>query len=392
MAETQRRILVLTLSFGAGHVRAAAAIASKIRLLQPQHDVRVCDAVENSHLLFRAAYVAPYWLMLRHSPSMWSRLFKSRISRHSQQTAPRWTFRLGCRRVFRLIEEFAPDTIVATEVAACEIAVIARRAAMTHARIVNIITDHEAEPVWVKSEVDRYAVADQAVRDELCAWGADADCVEVTGIPVDAGFEARHDPRATRERFSVLNEAPVVLLMGGGMGPTRMDEVAACLGASKMPMHIIAVTGHDTRVKRRLEQMRSSEALGGSGRLSLSVHGWVDDIPALMQAASVLVTKPGGLTTAEAALCRVPMVLFDSIPGPEERNAARFATAGAGIVTRGSDETASAVVSLLRDELRRRTMSANAASLAQPDATEVIARLVLDESAAAKTERSLRTA
>jgi processive 1,2-diacylglycerol beta-glucosyltransferase len=111
----------------------------------------------------------------------------------------------------------------------------------------------------------------------------------------------------------------------------------------------------------------------------LRVLAWIEDIAALMSTASVLATKPGGLTTAEAALCSLPVIMFDAIPGPERRNAARFARAGAGIMTDGAKETASAALSLLRDEHLRRCMSASAARLARPEAATEIARLALDK-------------
>jgi processive 1,2-diacylglycerol beta-glucosyltransferase len=97
-----------------------------------------------------------------------------------------------------------------------------------------------------------------------------------------------------------------------------------------------------------------------------------------MRTASVLATKPGGLTTAEAAQCALPLVMFDAIPGPERRNAARFAETGAGILTTGAQETASTVLSLLRDEHQRRRMSASARRLARPEAATAIALLALD--------------
>jgi len=104
--------------------------------------------------------------------------------------------------------------------------------------------------------------------------------------------------------------------------------------------------------------------------------GWTEDIAALMNAASVLVTKPGGITISEASLCRLPLVLFDAIPGPEQRNAERLAEAGAGIVTKSPLETALAVVSLLRDESARRRISACAQRLARPNAAAEIVRLI----------------
>lgn len=366
-----KKALVLTLSFGSGHVRAAQVIAQEIVRQAPEMEVRVMDALAESRALFRAAYVWPYWMMVRHAPALWERFFKARVARRDEGTAPVWAFRRGCPQVFKTIAEFEPDVIVAAEVAACEMSVIAKRVKLTQARIVGVITDHEAEPVWSKPEVDVYAVADERVREQLRTWNVAADKINVCGIPTDPAFSVRTDRRAVRVRHGIEDDAHIVLLMGGGMGPTRMDEVAARLSQSHVPMHIFAITGHDARARRKLERLPSHP------HVSLRVFGWVDDVAELMKAASLLVTKPGGLTTAEAALCALPVVMFDAIPGPEQRNAARFESAGAGVSTCGAQETAAAVLRLLRDERLRRRMSVSMAQLARPQATTEIARLTL---------------
>src|SRR5229473_3406558 len=216
------RILVLTLSFGSGHLRATQAIAKELKQIAPRADVWVVDALEECRPLFRACYEWPYWLMLRYAPALWDRLNSARLENKHERTAPQWAFRLGCPRVFEAIENFKPDVIVAGEVAACEMAVIARRIRLTQAPIVNVITDYEAEPIWVKPEVDAYMVPDESVRAELVAWGAPSERIEISGIPVDPAFDPARNMRA-----NPLNaDLPIVLLMGGGMGPTRMDEVA----------------------------------------------------------------------------------------------------------------------------------------------------------------------
>ncbi|MDT7542068.1 MAG: processive 1,2-diacylglycerol beta-glucosyltransferase [Acidobacteriota bacterium] len=365
------KVLILTLSFGSGHVRAAQAVAHELSRQSPDADVRVLDALNESRALFRAGYVLPYWMMVRHAPALWARFFKARTARGDQQTAPVWAFRRGCPQVFKTIDEFRPDVIVAAEVAACEMAVIAKREGQTRARIVAVITDHEAEPVWVKPEVDAYAVADEEVREQLCSWGVPAEKITVCGIPTDPSFGLQHDGRTVRARYNLSDDAPIVLLMGGGMGPTRMDEVAAMLCESAEPMQVVAVAGRDARARRRLDRLSAAPPV------SLRVLGWVETIPELMHAATVLATKPGGLTTSEAALCALPVVMFDAIPGPERRNAARFAEAGAGVATCGARETADAVLTLLRDERLRRRMSDCSARLARPDATQTIARIAL---------------
>jgi len=342
--------------------------------MAPRADVRVVDALEECRPLFRACYEWPYWFMLRYAPGLWNRLNSARLENKHERTAPQWAFRLGCPRVFEAIESFKPDVIVAGEVAACEMAVIARRLGITQAPIVNVITDYEAEPVWVKPEVDAYMVPDENVRAELIEWGAPSERIEITGIPIDPAF----DPKRNMRTAQVNGELPVVLLMGGGMGPTRMDEVARQLGESKVPMHIVAATGHDKRARRKLE------GLTVKSPVSLQVLGWTDDVSALMQAAAILVTKPGGLTIAEAALCSLPTVFFDPIPGAEFVNAKRMVDVGAAVISKGANETASMVVELLSNEPSRRAMSLRASKLGRPNARKEIAQLVLDLATPAK--------
>jgi len=321
---------------------------------------------------------------VRYVPALWKRFFKARVKRRHEQTAPAWAFRRGCPNVFAAIARFKPEAIVACEVAACEMAVIARRAGLTEAPIVNVITDHEAEPVWVKEEICSYAVATERVRNQLCEWGAAAEKIMVTGIPTAPEFHNATDEQSERARFGIKDERPLVLLMGGGQGPTRMDEIAARLCQCETPMHLVAIAGRDERARKKLARISSN------GEVNLHVLGWTESIAPLMRAAFLLVTKPGGLTLTEAAQCALPVVMFDGIPGPETLNAEHFASSGAGIITGNVNETVVAIEKLLRNEERLKAMSLRSQRLARPGAATEIARLVLDgnnEDAAIRQQR-----
>ena len=130
-------VLVLTLSFGSGHVRAARAVAQEIVLQSPQSNVCVLDALTECHPLFRVCYEWPYWLMLRYAPSLWDRLSSARLRQKHESTAPGWAFRFGCRKLFQMIGKFQPDVMVAVEVAAGEIFGIARQMEITRAPILD---------------------------------------------------------------------------------------------------------------------------------------------------------------------------------------------------------------------------------------------------------------
>jgi len=380
------KILVLTLSFGSGHVRAAQAVADDLNRQVPASTVLVVDALAGCRLLFRACYEWPYWLMLRYAPGLWERFSTARVNQKHAGTAPAWAFRFGCPKVFSTIKSFDPDIIVAAEVAACEMAAIARRLELTRAPILSVITDYEAEPIWVQPEVAGFTVPDESVSAELISWGAPANRISICGIPVDPAFDAVHDPKAVRLRYGIKDKVPLVLLMGGGMGPTRMDQVVEQLGESSTPMHIVAVAGKDKRAQRRLERGKVKAPV------SLRVLGWTNEIAALMQATRILVTKPGGLTVSEAALCSLPIVFFDPIPGAEFVNAKRMVDAGAALIAQGPAETARAIISLLKDEKSTDAMALRSQTMARPNARKEIAALALSLLAPAARAPHRRTA
>ena len=190
--------------------------------------------------------------MIRRAPRLWNKFFAARVERRDEQTAPIWMWQRGCRKVFEEIKTFQPQIIVAAEVGACEIAVIARREKFTKAEIINVITDFEAEPIWVKPEVSAFAVANEKVKKQLENWGANAEKIAVCGIPLNASFSEIHNINKTKSHFD-LDNRPIVLLMGGGMGPTRMDEVAARLLEMGADLQIVALPAKDAKAQSRFE-------------------------------------------------------------------------------------------------------------------------------------------
>ncbi len=370
--KSEKRILILTLSFGAGHIRAARSVAAELQAQIPEAEILLIDALGHCSLWFRAFYVWTYWAMIRYAPRLWEKFFNSRVERRDEQTAPVWIWRKGCRKVFDEVRSFQPDLIIAAEVGACEIAVIARREKLTKAAIINVITDFEAEPIWIKNEIAAFAVPTLQVAEQLQNWGADAEKIKICGIPLDRSFAATSDSDEVRKQFG-LDLKPIVLLMGGGMGPTSMDEVAAQLFERGENLNIVAVTGKDKSARRKLEKLKSTATV------NLKIIGWTDQVAGLMQMSAVLVTKPGGLTLSEAAECGLPMVFFDAIPGPEKSNVARFADAGAGIETNGSQETANEVLRLLKDKNALAEMAKQCRKLARPNAAKNIVKIIVDE-------------
>ncbi len=309
------RVCILTLGVGTGHLRASEAVQRALYDGADPIEVKVVDALDFARPWFHWLYVDPYWWMLRHAPWLWRKLFERRQRKLHRATAPDWVFRRGCRGVLRQIKNYAPHLVIVTEIGGC-----GNRRARAAAKVGSTLPSWRCKPIFRPSrpgcnpEIDMYCVASEEARGQLIGWGVLPNRVLLSGIPVDPAFALPFDEAELVQALGLDARRPVVLVMGGGMGPVPLDKVVASLELCGAPMQVLAVAGHDRGLRRRLELLRGRIAI------DLRLFGWTDNIPELMAVADLLITKPGGLTAAEALAAGLPMILTHPIPGPEERH------------------------------------------------------------------------
>ncbi len=365
----RKRIAILTLSVGSGHVRAAEVIQRALSDGGEDLDVRTLDAVELGRPWFRWVYVASYWWMLRHAPGLWRWLFERRQSRRHRSTAPHWLFRRGCAEVFRQLKAFDPQLVIATEISGAEIAALGRREGWFNAPVLAVQTDLHTEPPWVQREIDIYCVASEEAKAQLIGWGVSPNRILLSGIPIDPAFALAFDKPELHRALGLDSRRPVVLVMGGGMGPAPLDEIVRSLELCGLPLQVIVVTGHDQLMKSQLEKLR--------GRVALDLHvfGWTETIPELMAASDMLITKPGGMTVAEALSVGLPMLLTHPIPGPEERHVRYLQQHGVAILGSDLEEIPQLTGRLLAGAANLREMARRGREMARPDAAYAIAQV-----------------
>ena len=364
-----KRIAILTLSVGSGHVQASKAIERALEDSADPLEVRTLDAIELARPWFIWLYVRPYWWMLRHAPGMWRRLFDRRQRKRHRSTAPHWVFRRGCAETLRQLKAFAPRLVIVTEIGAAEIAALGKREGWFNAPILAVHTDLDTEPPWAKREIDVFCVASDQARAQLIEWGVSPNRILVCGIPIDPAFALPFDRPELLRALGLDPNRPVVLVMGGGMGPVPLDEVVQSLEKCGLPLQVLAVAGHDQVMRARLEALRSKVAL------QLHPFGWSENIPELMAAADVVITKPGGVTTAEALAAGRPMVLTHPIPGPEEVHIRYLEQNGVAFRARRLEEIPLLVFRLLGNRQQLAEIGRRARELARPDASHAVAQV-----------------
>jgi len=359
----------LTLSVGWGHVRAAEVIERALLDGGENVEVRTFDAIEKARPWFRWLYVDTYWWMLRHAPGLWRRLFERRQRKAHRATAPHWVFRRGCAETLRQLKAFSPHLVIATEIGAAEIAALGKREGWFNSPILAVQTDFQTEPPWVQREIDVYGIGSEESKAQLIGWGVSPNRIVLCGIPIDPAFALAFEESEVLRALGLDPRRPVVLVMGGGMGPAPLDEIIQSLERCGLPLQVLAVSGRDQALKPRLESLRGKIAL------DLHVFGWSDSIPELMTAADLLITKPGGVTTAEALAVGLPMLLTHPIPGPEERHVRYLEQNGAAVQARRLEDIPRLVAQLLNNPEKLAEMARRARELARPEAAHAVAHV-----------------
>ncbi len=368
-----RRLVVLSVSAGAGHVRAGAALceAAAGRGIDTLH----IDVLQGMPRWFRWLYADLYATLVNRAPLLWSWLYArmnapggASIAHHLRRALER---RLS-RRWLGQLDAFAADAIVCTHFLPAE--VLARRprsfagaGARDYGPPVFVhVTDFDVHAMWLQPGVAGYFVGSDEAGFQLRRAGVAPAAICVSGIAVMPVFS---QPLARCDLAGLYGfdaSRPIVLLMGGGGGFGALVAVAEQLLLGEDELQLLVLAGRNADALCRLQGM----APRWPGRLA-SV-GFTDQVATLMASADIVITKPGGLTTAECLAVGVAMIVNAPIPGQEERNADYLLEQGAALKAVDAATLAWRLGQLLDAPDRRAAMAQRASSLGRPDAAAAI--------------------
>jgi processive 1,2-diacylglycerol beta-glucosyltransferase len=286
-----------------------------------------------------------------------------------------WAHQFTAGNLRPLIERERPDLVVCTHAFPSGAMAEYKRQFDDAPPVVGIVTDFAVHAFWIHKNIDGYIVATEAIRDQMMARGVAPERVVAAGIPVQAEFAPPALPRGRlREALGLPLDRHIVLLMGGGLGIGPLARLMRALDGVELPIAAVVIAGRNKRMERRV--LAAAEGVGYPVR----AMRFVDNVYDYMHAADVLVTKPGGLTAAEALVAQLPMVLCKPLPGQEERNARILCEAGAAVRSRTVGDLAETVSAVLAPGARRERMLVAARRIARPhaaaEAASLIARLV----------------
>jgi processive 1,2-diacylglycerol beta-glucosyltransferase len=371
-----KRLLILSASVGAGHLRAAQAVELAARQLDPAATIQNVDVLELTNGVFRRLYGEAYLDLVNKAPHVLG-YFYDLMDRPKSEMAKsvrlrRLVERLNLTRFFKFLRTEPWDVVVNTHFLSAEMISLLRRDERFSAPQLTVTTDFETHRLWVNQPCDHYFTATDEGKAYLVHWGVPEADVSVTGIPIHPAFAEPLDRGELMARHGLSAERPVVLQLGGGFGVGPVEEIHRTLLWIEQPLSIIVVAGRNEELKAELERMPRPE------RHQVSVLGFTDQMHELMSVADVVVTKPGGLTTSEALACGAALVVVNPIPGQESRNSDFLLENGAAIKVNHLATLGLKVSQLTTDRPRLARLKENARRLGRPQAAFDVARRALD--------------
>jgi processive 1,2-diacylglycerol beta-glucosyltransferase len=372
------KVLILHASAGAGHKRAAEALAKGFAAEGGDIEVKVYDILDATSHVFRKTYGKGYLDLVRKAPELWGYMF----ARSDKKSLVPW--RKKVRSVFneintlafrKLYKDFKPDIAVCTHFMPLELLShqtgIRRR---RHVPLYCVVTDFAVHSLWIVENVKCYYVATEEARRQLLRKGQSEKQIKVTGIPIDPVFAGAENPGAVRQRLGLAVDAPVALLLSGGFGVGPTVDLIRAFRKMEKNCQVLVVAGANEKLRE--EALTAARGL----RCPVKVFGFVNNIHELMDASDLVISKPGGLTTSEVLAKGKPMMVIDPIPGQEQRNCEYLLEAGAAVRLYEPDDAPYKIDMLLSDPGRLERMRANAKGIGRPSAVcDIVKDILLRE-------------
>jgi processive 1,2-diacylglycerol beta-glucosyltransferase len=370
--KSKPRILLLSATSGAGHVRAAQAL-EKAFSARGDCVVEHIDALQHVSKLFQRVYDKTYISMVRRAPELMGVLYE-RTDRPWHHPRRRLALdRLNTGPMIHLLKRIQPDLCVATHFLPAEIIAWLIAKGKLHARNAIVVTDYDVHAMWLCRTVDRYYLAIEEAAQYLARIGVPRETLRIMGIPIDPLFAKPLERSAARKHLGLAPQATVLLVAAGGYGVGPVEQLVKDLLALRRPWQIVAIAGKSEKIRKRLEEVAKAAGKLPDGSPKLRAVGFTAEMDQYMAAADLLVGKAGGLTTSEALARALPMALIEPIPGQEERNADHLLEAGAAIRCNNLPAAAWKIAKLLDDPARLTKMRDVARGLGRPGAAAAIA-------------------
>lgn len=370
-----KRILVLSASVGAGHMRAAQAVEAALRELAPEATIQNIDILTLTNSAFRRVYGKTYLDLVNKAPHVLGFVYdlmdKPVKPKNPGDRLRLMVEKLNLTKFQDMLIDAHWDVVVNTHFLPAEIISNLRNRGKIAQRQMTITTDFETHRLWVNEPTEHYTTATAEGAAYLGSFGVHKERTSVPGIPIHPVFSQKLDRGACLKSQGLVGDRPIVLQLAGGFGVGPIAKLYQGLLSIHQPLEIVVVAGKNESAQAELKKIRVPT------RHRAKVLGFTTQIHELMGVTDIVMSKPGGLTTSEVLASGTAMAIVNPIPGQESRNSDYLLEQGAAIKINNVPTLSMKLEELLADPKRLETIKGNARRIAKPRAAYDVAARAL---------------
>jgi processive 1,2-diacylglycerol beta-glucosyltransferase len=364
------RILILTASYGDGHLQAAHALKQSF-LQEGIGQVFIIDLMKEAHPLLNKISTSLYLKSAQISQFGldyygWS-YYMTRNAKYNEGWHRYFNF-LGKRKLKEKIEQKPPDAIIST----FPFGAAAELCSMYGIPSFTVITDFTLHARWVHPCIDTYYVASEELKTHILKKFQPSSSIQVTGIPIRSAFERAVPTGSNPFLVHFDPKRKLILIFAGSYGVLGCLEemIDAILSIENCQCAVIC--GRNQKLENRIRKQYA-------GHPHFHIFGFVENIHELMSLASCMVTKAGGLTLSEAVSLQVPLFIYKPFGGQEKENAAFFSEKGMAAVSNHAEELLSQIRHFFSNSLYAFEMKHRMASMQRKSASIFIVKDVVSK-------------
>ena len=372
------RVLILSASAGAGHLRAAEALKHAFIKLNAAREVLHVDTLDYTNKVFRHLYSQTYLEMVKSAPEMLGWLYDYLDQPWKKERRRLALDRLNTRPFVKLLKQYRPDITICTHFLPAEIISWLKAKERIERPPAIVVTDLDVHAMWLCHNYSRYFVPIEETRVHLEKLGIPSARILVTGIPIDPIFAEPKDKAKMRRKHGLKPDRTTITVSAGGFGAGPIEHVISSLMDVRHNVQVVAIAGRNEELRRRLQSLVTRTKRNST--VEVNVVGYTTEMDEYMSASDLILGKPGGLTTSEALAKGLVLVIVNPIPGQEERNSDHLLEEGVAIRCNNLPALAFKIDTLLDDHKRLDQMRKNVKRLARPNAASDVVKTLLQES------------
>ena len=314
----KKKILITYASYGSGHKTVANYIYEYFKE-HGDYDLKIVDVMDYASLIGKIN-LKLFNMIFKFQFSLPATIGYE-LSDNKIVTAPYKIYTKAClnKKLQKDFLEYNPDLLIATHFFGGIMMGSINKKYHTKTKIITIITDYCSNCMWLQNHKyeDYIVVSNEIVKQEVLKFGVDEKKICPFGIPLSSKFKVTDDKEKIKFKDNIKNNKPIILFFGGGsMGSSFTYNYLKAILKLKLDINIIFVAGKNVELQNKVNDLVMKE-----NTPNITVLGFTNDVSNLLNIATLVITKPGGLSVTEALEMKTPMILIPGNGGQENYNA-----------------------------------------------------------------------